>query len=158
EIAVQTVTQNQLLLAVSPRPTPPKLHDNLPPQRGEFLGREKERERVLNGLRSRWPLVSIEGLGGVGKTTLAIETARSSLAEPQAVLDSSFEYVVWVSAKDQLERKLWLDEVLDTTARVLGYHSIMKLSTEQMEQKKAEVSQLLRTYRTLLIIDNFETI
>jgi LuxR family glucitol operon transcriptional activator len=66
--------------------------------------------------------------------------------------------VVWVSAKDQLEQKLWLNEVLDTTARILGYPSIMKLPAEQIEQKKAEVSQLLHTYRTLLVIDNFETI
>ena len=34
----------------------------------------------------------------------------------------------------------------------------MKLPSEQIGQKKVEVSQLLHTYRTLLIIDNFETI
>jgi LuxR family glucitol operon transcriptional activator len=155
---IETVTQNQLRLAAPPTPALPKVHDNLPPQHGEFLGREKDVERVLNGLRSRWPLVSIEGLGGMGKTTLAIETARSCLRGPQAVLDPPFEYVVWVSAKDKPEQKLWLNEVLDTTARILGYPSLMKLSLEQIEQKKGEVSQLLHSYRTLLIIDNFETI
>ncbi len=155
---IETVTQNQLRLAAPPTLALPKVHDNLPPQRGEFLGREKEKEHVLNFLRSRWPLVSIEGLGGMGKTTLAIETARSCLGGPQAVLDPPFEYVVWVSAKDKPDQKLWLNEVLDTTARILGYPSIMKLSPEQIEQKKGEVSQLLHSYRTLLIIDNFETI
>ncbi len=94
----------------------------------------------------------------MGKTTLAIETARSCLGGPQAVLNPPFEDVVWVSAKDKPEQKLWLNEVLDTTARILGYPSIMKLSSEQIEQKKGEVSQLLHSYRTLLIIDNFETI
>src|SRR6266849_6753116 len=155
---IETVAQNQLRLAAPTTPTLPKVHDNLPPQYGEFLGREKDIERVLNGLRSRWPLVSIEGLGGMGKTTLAIETAHSCLSGPKAVLDPPFEYVVWVSAKDRPEQKLWLNEVLDTTARILGYPSIMKLPSEQIEQKKVEVSQLLHNYRTLLIIDNFETI
>ena len=93
----------------------------------------------------------------MGKTTLAIETAHSCLSGPKAVLDPPFEYVVWVSAKDQPEQQLWLNEVLDTTARILGYSSIMKLPSEQIEQKKVEVS-LLHNYRTLLIIDNFETI
>jgi hypothetical protein len=132
---VETVAQNQLHLAAPAGSTLPRVHDNLPPQYGEFLGREKDIERVLNGLRSRWPLVSIEGLGGMGKTTLAIQTAHYCLSGPQAVLDSPFEYVVWVSAKDQPEQKLWLNEVLDATARILGYPSIMKLPPEQIEQK-----------------------
>jgi len=155
---VETVAQNQFLLAASADPTRPKVHDNLPPQCGEFLGREKDIERVLNGLCSRWPLVSIEGFGGIGKTTLAIETARCCLAEPQAVLDPPFEYVVWVSAKDKPEQKCWLNEVLDTIAWILGYPSLKQFSEEQIEQKKAEVNRLLHAYRTLLIIDNFETI
>lgn len=154
----EAVAQNQLLPAAPASPALPKVYDNLPPQRSEFVGRGKEKEQVLNSLRSRSYLISIEGLGGIGKTALAIETARSCLTGPLVVLDPPFEYVVWVSAKDQPEQKLWLNEVLDTTARVLGYLSLVKLPPEQIEQKKVEVNQLLRAYRTLLIVDNFETI
>jgi predicted ATP-dependent serine protease len=102
----------------------PKVYHNLPAQRGEFLGRGKDIEHVLEGLRSRWPLIAIEGMGGIGKTTLAIEVAQRCLSGPKAVLSPPFEYVVWVSASDRLEQKLWLNEVLDTTARVLGFPSI----------------------------------
>lgn len=155
---IEAVRQSQMQLAAPAGPTLPKLHDNLPPQHGEFLGREKDIQRVLAGLSSRWPLVSIEGLAGMGKTTLAIKIAHCCLAGPQVVLAPAFEYVVWVSAKDRPEQELWLNEVLDTTARVLGYPTITKMPQEQIEQKKVEVSQLLHNYRTLLIIDNFETI
>src|SRR5437588_994512 len=49
---VETVAQNQFLLAASAGPTLPKVHDNLPPQQGECFGREKERQLVFNSLCS----------------------------------------------------------------------------------------------------------
>jgi len=196
----------QELFPERPRRTEvPRVYQNLPPRYGEFLGREADMARVLEGLASRWPLVSIEGLGGVGKTTLAIETARRclpsthppsgvlslskghpttqrrpepaeatprgpsrSLVRPRTcrgscrggppshiTLDPPFEAIVWVSAKDRPEQKRWLSEVLDGVARVLDYPYITQLPREQ---KPAEVDQLLRAHRTLVIVDNFETI
>jgi len=155
---VDNVAQNQGLLPAPAEPILAKSHDNLPPQYGEILGREKDIARVLEGLKLRWPLISIEGMGGMGKTILAMQIARSCLPGPAAALDPPFEYVVWVSAKDQPEQTLWLNEVLDTIGRVLGDSSIVKMSSEQLTQKQIEVDQLLRSHRTLIIVDNFETI
>lgn len=154
---VQTVEQNQKLLS-PPSSLSPNTRDNLPSQRGAFLGREKDIKRVVQALASRWPLISIEGLGGMGKTTLALEIAHLCLIDSIADLNPTFEYAVWVSAKDRPEQEFWLNEVLNTTARVLGYFSIAKLPPSQLEEKKAQIDQLLHSYRTLLIIDNFETI
>jgi LuxR family glucitol operon transcriptional activator len=155
---LETLTQSSLLLASSAdqltHAVLPKMYHNLPPLYGEFLGREKDVARVLQGLDSRWPLISIEGLGGMGKTTLANKIAHSCLPGPQAALTQPFEAVVWVSAKDRPEQKRWLNEVLDRTARVLGSLSIPKMP---LEQKTIEVHQLLNR-RTLIVLDNFETI
>lgn len=133
----------------------PYLYQNLPPRYGEFLGRQTDMARVIEGLLSRWPLISIEGMAGVGKTTLALEAARHCFTKSETLLDKPFQSVVWISAKDQLERKHWLDEVLDTIARVLNYPYITHL---EPEQKRNEVNRLLQAYRVLLIIDNFETV
>lgn len=133
----------------------PAIYQNLPSRHGDFLGRSKDIERVLYGLASRYHLVSIEGMGGIGKTTLAIEVAQKCLASLPDSLERPFEGIVWVSAKAHPEKKLWLHEVLDTAARVLDYRFITQL---EPEQKRFEVNKLLRTHRVLLIIDNFETI
>ncbi|HKS70511.1 MAG TPA: NB-ARC domain-containing protein [Ktedonobacterales bacterium] len=133
----------------------PHADHNLPPLHGEFIGRQMELARVLEGLASPWPVVTIEGLGGSGKTTLAIAAARRALAGPDAALERPFQAVAWTSARDRLEKKLWLGEVLNTVARVLDYPYIPQLPDDA---RQAAVDQLLRTHRTLVVVDNFETI
>jgi LuxR family glucitol operon transcriptional activator len=162
-----TATANQLLAPITPNrlalstaanasnnQTLKALH-NLPPQYGDFLGREKDIARVLEGLSSRWPLISIEGLAGIGKTTLAIESAHCCIPGPKTTTDEPFEVAVWVSAGDRPEQKRWMNEVLDTVARVLGYPYVIQVAPEN---KPIEVDHLLRNSRTLVIVDNFETI
>ncbi|HEY0754843.1 MAG TPA: NB-ARC domain-containing protein [Ktedonobacteraceae bacterium] len=149
--------QHSIILPVVPAKLPGARH-NLPSQYGVFLGRDRDVERVLEGLAEPWPLISIVGMGGMGKTRLAIEIAHLCLTEGGGPVNPPFKYAVWVSAKDRLEQQLWLNDVLDTIARVLGDFSLITLPMEQLEQKKREVDELLRTNQTLLIIDNFETI
>ncbi|MBN1922974.1 MAG: tetratricopeptide repeat protein [Anaerolineae bacterium] len=135
---------------------------NLPPRYGDFLGRDQDIRRVTEGLASRWPMISIEGLSGVGKSTLAIEIGYRCLLEPTAMLappfdaafDAAFDAVVWISAQHRPEQPLWLQETLNTVARVLEQPLLSQLAPEQ---KWLEVEKLLRTQRVLVIVDNFET-
>lgn len=133
------------------------LNNNLPRrQAGELLGRKDNFNRVMEGLRSRYPLIAIEGFAGVGKTSLAVEVGHACLTSPGQ--DDSgavvFDYVVWISAKDRPEQKRWLGDVLNVTAKTLSFPAITQ---RPVEERKPEVEALLRTYKVLLIIDNFET-
>ena len=60
--------------ATAPR-SPPSTY--LPRRRGRFIGREREVLVVGNALE-QGPLVTLTGVGGVGKTTLALEVAERS--------------------------------------------------------------------------------
>lgn len=131
----------------------PKCH-NLPPRYGDFLGRDEDIERVFEGLASRWPLLSIEGLSGVGKSTLAIEIGYRCLLEANTMLTPPFTAVIWISAQHRPEQSLWHQEILDTVARVLEQPLLTQLPPEQ---KWLEVEKLLRAHRALIIVDNFET-
>lgn len=134
----------------------PRVYHNLPPRYGEFIGREAELKRVLEWVEnSRWPLAAIEGMGGIGKTSLAIEVAHRCLPGAELAIAAPFEAVVWTSARDQADFDLHLDQVLDTIVHVLDYPYLTQL---QPEEKVKAVDKLLRSQPTLVIVDNFETI
>jgi LuxR family glucitol operon transcriptional activator len=134
----------------------PHVYHNLPPRYGEFIGREAEVARVLEWIEtSRWPLASIEGMGGIGKTSLAIEVAHRCLPGPQQAITKPFDAVVWTSARDYADFNLRLDHVLDTIARVLDFPHLAQIPPEQ---KVGAVDKLLRSHRTLLLADNLETV
>jgi len=136
-------------------PGVPQIPHNLPP-RSEFIGRESEKARVHEALRSRSYLVSIDGIGGIGKTSLALEVAheclRASKREGPADGIAAFNGIIWTTAKD---RDLTLNALLDTIARTLEYPGIAQ---QPLEEKRLAVRKLLQAKPYLLIVDNFETI
>jgi len=138
-----------------PKLPTPKVPNNLP-QPGEFIGRDREKAQVWEALASRSFLVSIDGIGGIGKTALALEAAheclRVSKGETPADGIPVFDAFIWTTAKD---RELALSDILDTIARTLDYPYIAQLS---LEEKPSEAAKLLRAQKCLLIVDNFETI
>lgn len=125
------------------------------PDRG-WGRRRSEEQKVLRALSSRWPVIILEGAQGTGKSTLAIQVGYFCLPGDQNKITPPFQAVVWVSAKDQPEKKRWLNEILDEVAVTLNYQYIKNRSTEA--EKSRALRPRLRTYRTLIIIDNFETI
>jgi hypothetical protein len=141
--------------ALVPSVSAPAVPSNLPP-RAEFIGREKEKARVWEALSSRWPLTCIDGIGGIGKTALALEAAAECLQASKGEVPANgmptFDGFIWTTAKD---RELTLNDVLDAIARTLDYPGIAQ---QPLEEKQESVRKLLQTKPYLLIVDNFETV
>jgi len=131
------------------------------PRRPYFVGREEEIKTILQSLQpdNRTFIVGIEGIGGVGKSALAIEVSH------RCVEEELFESVIWISAKESVltlhgvepiipEAKS-LTDILITIGTVLGNPTIGNLSLQ--EQIRRAYSLLARR-TTLLVLDNFESL
>ncbi len=124
-------------------------------------GRETDLARLLTLLQNpQGPLVlTIDGLGGLGKTAMAVELSRRLLQEKR------FEGIVGDSAKQEFftggkiiqmsEAILDLDSLLDTIARQLGH---WELRTFKSREKHAVIRKLLQQRPYLVLVDNLETV
>lgn len=128
---------------------------NLPP-RTDFIGRQEEKNVIKRALNSRWPLILIDGIGGIGKTSLALEVAYESLHASKNQTKNNeiplFDGFVWNSARN---RDLEINDLLDTIARTLNWPGIAQ---QPLEEKNESVKRLFQTKKYLIIVDNFETI
>jgi tetratricopeptide (TPR) repeat protein len=138
----------------------PRIPDNLP-RRAPFFGRDKEMDIVLRALspEDRTWGVLLDGIGGIGKSALAVEAAYRCKEK------GSFDAFIFVTAKQNILdpsgiRELQpaartLDEFLNETARVSGQAGITKLAGDD---KRRALLEALRGTRALLIYDNLETL
>jgi len=152
-------------------PQRPRPWHNLPQRSYElFVGRHAEREKLMQLLRpypaSRHFLVTLDGIGGVGKSALALETAYDYRDQyEQLPVGERFEAIIWVSAKRTLLTAAGIEARLQTfnnlpdlyreIAMVLEVPTILQAADAE---RRALVERALAGRRTLLIIDNLETV
>ncbi|MBE7385204.1 MAG: ATP-binding protein [Leptolyngbya sp. SIO1E4] len=146
-------------------------HQNLPPQDNEFIGREKEIKELLKviSLDYRAPYVTVNGIGGVGKTALVLEAAYRcwEVRHGESSIDAPrFDAIVFVSAKENKlmpeggllwlkARENTLQGVFRKIANTLKDQTITKASPDEQSTR---VNECLARQKTLLIVDNLETV
>ncbi len=115
--------------------------NNLPASGTQFVGREAEvaAVRALLGARGGARLVNLTGLGGSGKTRLALEIAEETLAE--------YADGVWFADLAPLSDA---SLVFPTLARACG------LDEEPARTALQQLSDHFRRARALVVLDNFE--
>ena len=141
---------------------PESLPDNLPRYNDVFVGRKQEIARCMEALSpdERGWGVTIDGIGGMGKTALALEVAH--LARKQALFDAYLfvsAKTTWLSTEGVRQETLAqssLDSFCREFAKGLGQTDIVKM-TDAKERRRA-LLDALRGRRTLLIWDNLETL
>lgn len=145
----------------------PIMH-NLPPSSPtSFVGRHREIqiiEEYINSTSSQ-NIILISGVGGIGKTTLALQVANKVLAENDSKpIMGRFDLVAWVTAKDDFLTSAGISSVgngkhdINELLRTIGF-IINFGNRESLDDDKYNSSLLakLNDLRSLIVIDNFES-
>ncbi len=111
-----------------------------------FYGREEELALLSGGVgEARCRVVSVLGMGGIGKSALAV-TAMQRVAR-------QFEVVIWHSLRDAPKCSALVEECL----QVLAPQRLQDLA-DSLEERLRLLMEQLRTRRVLLVLDNLETL
>lgn len=136
--------------------------NNVPNRPAVFVGRQIEIARCLEALAPDdrgWGVV-IDGIGGMGKTALALEVAQQ--VQQQAWFDAYLfisAKTTWLSPDGVREETLShssLDAFVREFARLLGEETMVRVT--DATARRAALLDALRGRRVLLIWDNLETL
>lgn len=124
---------------------------SLPPEPDPFVGRQHELESVLHLVQSGTRVVTLMGMGGIGKTTLALAAAHRLSATDRTVLFCELETDVdAASALDRICRELDVDPGEDPAAAIAGGPAsvIVLDNAEQVAGLGEALSALVRRHRS----------
>lgn len=130
-----------------------------------FIGRKNELLKLDNMVtHERHFITALDGIGGVGKSAIALEYCTSLLTGAKDK-NNYFEYIIWVSAKTtifengsirQIKQSFQhFEQLLDA---ILDVMSFSEYKDVLIDAKKAIIYELLATAKTLIVLDNLETI
>src|SRR5882724_5491895 len=121
-----------------------------------FIGRREEVEEVKKLCLGPYPVVTVVGEGGLGKTALALKVAYDILD----LHERPFESVVWSSSKTNQLTGHEITKIQNAISDSLGlFQSVAdKLAGSSAGEPIDEVLGYLKQFRILLVLDNLETV
>lgn len=148
-----------------------KIKHNLPSKDYlQFIGRSNELDKLMQYLSPEWGinLITVDGIGGVGKTALVIETCYRCLKKGDAVEVEKipdFDAIIFISAKQNaltssgiiplLQAQRTLRDIYHEIAVTLDRIDILQLP---QEEQQGLIRRIFSKQRVLLVVDNLETI
>ena len=122
-----------------------------------FIGRKRDVDDIKKLILGN-KVVSVIGDGGIGKTALVLKVAYD-------IIDMNdkcpFELVIWTSAKTTMLTVKGIEEIHDNIKDFSGLLNILTDTFKNDTTPKSSIEEILEyleLFKTLLIIDNLETI
>lgn len=121
-----------------------------------FIGRKSTVTNLKKAVLGVYPVVTIVGEGGLGKTSLALKVAYELLDEKS----DQFDAIIFVTAKTQRLGDAEIVRIKDAVNSSIGLmgEASRALGGGEEEDKLEELIELLTEFKVLLIVDNLETV
>ena len=120
-----------------------------------FLGRNEQVQEIKRLIYSNWPVVTIVGEGGIGKTALAVKLAYDILDDQ----DNPFDAIIWSSSKTT---SLTENDVVEIDGAIKDSVGLFNIIDEQFNSSEIDPTEnildYLNVFKILLILDNLETV
>lgn len=113
-----------------------------------FYGRETELKQLHQWICvERCRFISLFGMSGIGKSTLAVKAARQ--------IQDQFENVVWRSLQTMPPLEVFVEDILQSLRQSQGCDLVLSTS---LDGKLSQLIECLQQSRCLLILDNIESV
>ncbi len=121
-----------------------------------LLGREDEISKLKKACYGPYPVISIVGEGGVGKSALALKVAYDILEDPKC----PYDVIIWVTSKTNQISATEIRDIKGAISTSLGVLSEIssQLSGVEALSPLEEIVEYMESFKILLFIDNLETI
>ncbi|WPO42029.1 cold shock domain-containing protein [Tardiphaga sp. 42S5] len=121
-----------------------------------FVGRSDQLARLKSAIKGSFPIITILGDGGLGKTSLALKALYDLLDEPE----NQFDAIIWTTAKTTVLTADAIVEIEDSIKDSIGIFAAASAVLEPVSNQDpmGNLRRWLAAFKILLVIDNLETI
>lgn len=122
-----------------------------------YIGRTSEIKEIKDLIKDKKnQIITIVGNGGIGKTAIAVKTLYDLLDDP----NNRFEAIIWISLKT---KTLTQGEFTNIRGAIRDIKTLFKFGEEltvkdENKQSEENIINFMSEFRTLLVLDNLETI
>lgn len=125
-----------------------------------FIGRIRDKEMLKNKLLGAYPVITLIGVGGIGKTSLVLSCLYDLIEDNETKLESDFfDTVIWISLKTKGMFDGEFEEIRNAITNLDDSFKSLKNTMKNINVKSIDdILEYMKNHKTLLVIDNLETL